>query len=326
MTQPFSNPAAQVQMTLSAIAYGDDSWGTGLDAIRKTIDTELARTDLATKGDWSRVWGPIQTKGTDNLMYVAQDGVSKALSVVLRGTVMDLSSWWEDVPTGMADFDNGQIAGARVSDHFQTALGELLTTPDPDCGNATVFGFLAGAIRDLTDPVIYVTGHSQGGGLTPMVLASAIHTAKTWATTGAPSLIGYAFAPPTSGNVAFADWIDANATCYLVMNKLDVVPFGYAGMALVPLESIPCPVPADLIVPIELAAGAVRLLGHWKQPASQIGLGPVQLPYTRPVSIRDYVTQVEGQHNHNSYLYLLGAPQIANIGSLSPLSSVRQSG
>jgi hypothetical protein len=62
---------------------------------------------------------------------------------------------------------------------------------------------------------------------------------------------------------------------------------------------------------IELAAGLSLATGPWAQPTKRFLLPKV--PMTG-----GYLEQVEGQHNHNSYLYLLNATQ-TDVGDKSPL-------
>lgn len=335
MTTPYT--PQQVQMTLAAIAYADDKTFFGirdysLAEIGRKIANELQgdHTHMgkpyayATGKDWRLAWGPVFGTTDDNLMYVAEEIATTNLSIVLRGTVEQVLSFWEDVPTGQLAFGNGAPGDAMVSDHFLEALNGLLATADSS--GATLEQYLQNAVSDGRSRTIYVTGHSQGGGLTSMMLAWAANAGKGWSGAGQLAFKGYAFAPPTSGNPAYANWINASFDLVSVVNCLDIVPFGYAAIDRIRPDNVPEPVPhwqgfLDLWAILDVAAGLAADAGQWQQPSNQLKLGPEKLPSTM-----SYLSQVGGQHNHNSYLYLLGAPQVYNVGTASPLGPPQGNG
>lgn len=305
LSQHFNQQQAGVLMTLASIAYADSS--ASLPKVRNAIMAELVKPHYATKGQWSLAWGPVIEGEGDNLMYVARSG--NEFAIVLRGTVGDLGSFWEDVPTGQDDFP---YAGpeAKVSNHFMDAQQDLLKGIDRDCGQ-TLSTYLAQQLS--AESTLYVTGHSQGGGLTPMLVAWAMSQRSVWPQAMQVPCVGYAFAPPTSGNPAFAGWISQYATSFQVINPLDVVPCGYASIEGIISNHIPETVPIEYKLLIEGAAKLAADAGDWQQPDQQIICQKVQLP-----SSISYLHQVEDQHNHNSYQWLLGSPQ-TDIGSPSVL-------
>ena len=295
---------ANIMMTLSGIAYvGEDSGQ--LSQIKTNIIAELATLGYATKRQWGLVWGPVIFKGTDNLIYVVRQGVS-TYAIVMRGTVPDFASAWEDIPTSQADFSVHSGAGAMVSAPFLNALAGMVAQREKP-SKLTLLQFLLNTIAKTPGATIYVTGHSQGGGLAPMMLGWLTRAAKTWKT----RLIGYSFAGPTSGNPAFAQWIDNNATLFRVVNPLDVVPYGYAAIGDIIPNNIPTKVtnPGDKLCLDETLWTIGQMLywfvGAWAQPSSQ------QTLPAKPAPARlNLLDQVGQQHHINSYLYLLGAPQL----------------
>ena len=316
----YSQPDAQVQMTLAAVSYAGDAQSANLPVITKAIKHELTNVHYATKAEWTCVWGPVLSTEDNNVAYVAKLSGASVFSIVLRGTTMTVKSWWEDVPTGQSDIS--QIIGSpgKVSDHFLSALNDLLKC---ESGGRILGEFITDESQGVGDMRVYVTGHSQGGGLTPIFTAWAQRHTKIWKNTGKKEVVGYAFAPPTSGDPDFANWVSQNLSCYQVINPLDVVPMGYNRIRDIRANGIPETVPhwvtvdhipIDLWAALDAAADVADLAGQWKQPETQ----KIQSPHPMDSSVYDYLQMVSGQHNHNSYLGLLSAPQSC-IGTPSPL-------
>lgn len=300
----YDQSVAGVQMTLAGLAYLDA--GKSIDKVRSKLQDALKRKDYATGGEWELVWGPVVDGEGDNLMYLARRKGADVYSVVLRGTVDQGGSIWEDIPTGQEAFAFVPADGALVSSHFVEAFRALVEGRDARRLN-TLGEYLVGRARGAR---IYVTGHSQGGGLTSLVLAWLAHLSDQmrldW------QCAGYAFAPPTAGNPAFARWIGERTDYYAVINPLDVVPFGYASIKALIREQVPDKVPEIYHPVIDAAADEAEAVGDWQHPNTRVKLRAVQLPHSV-----GYLDQIAGQHNHNSYLYLLGAPQ--TDGDPSPL-------
>ncbi len=305
MTDSYNKQTAGVLMTLAGLAYVDA--GHNLSRLKVALVEALACADYATRGDWRLVWGPVLHGDGDNLAYLVRSATTGAYALVLRGTVQALGSIWEDVPTGQHHFPYVDDPEAKVSAHFLSAQQALLSATDPD-SLVTLGEYLAAEAQGGT---LYVTGHSQGGGLVPMFVAWAQHQSKVLGLN--LSVAGYGFAPPTSGNPAFARWVGRNSACFQVINPLDVVPFGYAGIGDIIRDHVPERVPVEYHPLIDAAALAAREAGHWQQPDTRVLLDKVQLP-----SSVGYLAQVGAQHNHNSYLYLLGAPQTHGDPSILP--------
>ena len=305
--QSYNTDIAAQMMTLAAIAYGGDSDPTNPTEIQKAIDALLPNMNFATQNRWKRVWGPIVTAKTDNLCFVVQNGSEYA--IVLRGTVMTWDSWKEDIPSSQSAYP--WYGGLQVSTGFLQGIDEMMTTPYN--GQKLVEFF-----NTVNPSKIYVTGHSQGGGLTPMMMGM-VHVVFNL------PVEGHAFAPPTAGDPAFANWIDSLGCCYLYSNPLDLVPLGYANMADVYNKGIPITVPSGLEGDavrdaVNEAIKEANKAGSWQQPKSNTP--PLTAhPYhpNKSIWIEEFASAVEGQHNHNSYLLLLGAYQPVD-GNASPLS------
>jgi hypothetical protein len=312
----FTISVAQVLMTLSALAYVEDdatkkhSPPPALSAVETALKAELKNKLYATKNQWRVSWGPIQYNPTRNLAFVAHKKGTNTYAVVLRGTVGSMVSFMEDVPTSQVPFGYGLPSDATVSSEFDRAFKGMLATPDPK--TRTLLADYLSSTALTSGPLnLYVTGHSQGGGLAPMMTAWAQNERTSWAGSH-HQITNYTFAAPSAGNPVFAAWIENNTTTYMVRNPLDLVPHGYATPQQLITRGIPSRVPLGWAAVIELAAGLSYATGPWAQPKTRY-----MLPEKRMNG--KYLGQVEGQHNHNSYLHLLGATQ-TDVGAKSPLT------
>lgn len=305
MTDLNTDISAQM-MTLAAVAYAGDIDPRDPTKAERAIDELLPDMRFATQNRWSRVWGPIITRRTNNLCFVVQNG--SEFAIVLRGTVMTWDSWKEDVAESQSDYP--WSAGLKVSTGFLHGIDEIMQTPYQ--GQALLDFF-----NTVSPSKIYVTGHSQGGGLTPMMMGM-VHVVFNL------PVEGHAFAPPTSGDPAFANWINGLGTCFLYSNPLDIVPLGYASMQDIYEKGIPIAVPHDLegrLVKdvVEAAIRKANEAGQWQQPNPNTP--PLKAHPFEPDKLtwlQQFVAAVEGQHNHNSYLLLLNAYQPV-AGDASPL-------
>lgn len=297
----YNQTIAQIMMTLSGIAYFDDANGTRA-SIKKGIIAELAKKTYATGGLWSLVWGPVVFKGTDNLVYLARFQQTPIYAIVMRGTAPDFASIDEDIPTSQDDFSKFAGPGAKVSAEFRTALIGMTLRSDPDL-NQTLEQYLAAAVGNTPGATLYFTGHSQGGALVPMMMGWFGGPAVSWKA----NRLAYSFAGPTSGNPAFAKWVDGTGALMRVVNPLDVVPYGYAAINRIVPDNIPTKVTGLERACLEDVLGDIAYLlswtGTWQQPVNPTLLSPKH-------ATGGLLTQVGIQHETNSYLKLLSAPQL----------------
>jgi hypothetical protein len=294
---------------LCGISYVEEL-RTHIATIKASIIRELKHKKYATQGKWSLVWGPALYKPTQNLIYVARQGAqSSQFAIVLRGTSESARSVWEDIPDGQSPFPFTGTTPTSVSGKFNAAFTGMMATPDPATG-LTLAQFMASQAAKLHGITVTATGHSQGGGLATMLLAWLLTQAKTWKNTGGRLITGYAFAAVSAGNPAFAQWMSANTNLFRVVNPLDIIPYLYQDVGGIKRDQVPEKNPGG--IDNDLIAAAIDLLeadaweyGPWQQPATLELLRKVQLPGTI-----GYADQIENQHTGNSYLYLLGAPQL----------------
>lgn len=320
MTQnPFPLPDAQVQATLAAIAYAGDMEhhaNPSIDALHAAISHQLScKPHYATAQNWHLVWGPIESPKLDNLIYAAFDPHSQTLSIVIRGTTTQTWSRFEDIPFSQSLFPAGNTSQSAVSSHFLEGLKSVLNRRDK-WHQQTLSEFFTSFGQQVPIHKITVTGHSQGAALVPMMML-ALRDGLVGAPKVSQALTGFAVAPPTSGNPQFAQCVDAQLDCWFIINPLDVVPLGYNRMNDVVTKGIP-EMPNILELPgitaaIAVLDGIVDLAGTWAQPTQQATLPEEHLLF------ESFFDQIGGQHNHNTYLHLLGAHQ-TDVGDPSPIN------
>jgi hypothetical protein len=307
-TLTYSN--AQMMMTLCAISYAGG--GQELSSIKGQIKSELSKQHYATGGDWELVWGPARTTDTQgsNLMFITKQRSSHVFAVVLRGTLWSsIESWVEDVPTSLVDYPWAEADhSAKVSREFLDTVKNLVALNDPGTGIS-----FSDFIAENKDTRWFVTGHSQGGGLAPMMhgyLATLL---------GHSDSASFTFAAPTSGNSGFAGFIDEHLNSTRTRNPHDVVPYGYGDLPDIWEIGIP-------VKSIFAQGGIMLAVSYWQ---NQYGLKPTDFAQPqksvvtlspRPDQRPDvwYEQRVESQHISNSYLLLMDAPQV-ELSAPSPL-------
>lgn len=92
------------------------------------------------------------------------------------------------------------------------------------------------------------------------------------------------------------------------------MPRSYSDLSSVLAEEVPSKVPLKYRLVLDALRGYLAAEGlKFRQVDTEVLLESVKLPPSMP-----YLAQVVEQHRPNSYLYLLGAPQL-DVGETSPL-------
>ena len=236
--------------------------------------------------------------------------LAAAFAIVLRGTLWSsIESWIEDVPTALVEYPWAEAGyGAKVSKEFLEAINDLKALADQGTG----LSFTDFVAENKAGKWV-VTGHSQGGGLTPM-MHGYLDTLL-----GHSNSESFTFAAPTSGSPGFAAFVDEHLNSARTRNPLDVVPYGYADLPDIWNIGIP-------VSSIFAQGGIMLAVSYWQ---TQYGLEPADFgqPQKSVVTLTPrhdprkdiwYEQRVEAQHIANSYLLLMGAPQVES-DSASPL-------
>lgn len=305
-----------VMMTLSAISYvAEDS----VDGIKDSINHFLSVKSLATGGDWQLAWGPVITGVNANLIYVAKNttGESPAYAIAIRGTnknsIFDIL---EDLEVRtLVEFPYGMV-GDSVAKGPMEGFVNLLDAKDTKY-HTTLEDYLK-TISSTTKIPLFVTGHSQGGGLAPLfaywlITNDALKDKFVFST--------YAFAGPGWFNKSFRDnflnTLPVDASFQMYVNSLDMIPYGYSNLPGIISGNIPVYVPLEYQIAISLADGLITAAGikyYNIAVADSIGFFPITSSTPGGILPSDekewYKYWLMVEHNHNNYLRLLGVEPV----------------
>lgn len=295
---PTIDAIAPVMMTLAGIAYGKPT----------AIPSYLAQ-DALTKGDWSIVWIADDVAVPVNFAFIARSAASGAYAIAIRGTYPDPFSpaYWSDTtqdsPTGpMQTWPGGAASSAQVSGGTWTGFRNILAL------NGAGQSFAEAVAALPAGATVYVTGHSLGGTLAPVI--------ALWMSEqiGLPVPTVYAFAGMTPGNAGFAALFGPGTALdgrvWRYNNTLDTV--GYGWDRVLEARNFYQPAPSGgLLVEAAIVAMALRLV-----PYGYTGFGTIvelqgvlRLP-TINCALVAYVLENLHQHLPDTYLALLGAPAL----------------
>jgi hypothetical protein len=304
----------QIAMTLSSLAY-DTPYN---------IQNLLENKTLATKGEWEVVWGPCVKES--NLMFVAKNKTNNTYMVTIRGTIASAWSIFEDVDSytiGPLPWDNNDEK--FISSGMRDGWDHLNSMIDSSSG-LNLFQF----VQKIPDhSYIYVTGHSQGGGLST-VMAFYLHDSfhpKQY-------IIPYTMAGETAGNPAFAHAYNIRfdkqdeTSGLRFFNNIDVVPKGFSDMTSIKSlygtepPFVSCPDSFDLVIDT-----LNKTLPTYEQPKTGVSLPGPHVPIGGTVHWYNrrslFISELEIQHNHLTYLWLLGAPLTAGAPTVWPPKSIK---
>ncbi len=296
-------PIARVMITLASLCYEHSP----------DIARNLARTDLAPKGEWELAWGP-GLKGS-NLAYIVKKKGTGDYAIAVRGTIVSLDSILEDAesflqeplpwkPDGEARIARGMV---HCWQHLTTATSPAAA---PGAGQ-TIDEYLASIPSGAT---VYVTGHSQGGTVSTVVACWIKDTHPGF------QVIPMTFAGETAGDPAFAAYFNdrfLGRPGGRYYHHLDIVPKGFVVAELETIPTLYAPEPPGIkgtFVLEDLVEGIIDALKGMGAVYEQCG-NPVQLSDTlvptKGVHFGNrqlrFAEQVAVQHSSFTYQALLGA-------------------
>lgn len=340
--QQYSNSDAQVLMTLAATAYAGEGGTTS--QIQAAITSALAAAELTSS--YTLTWLGISSD-MSNLVYVAQGGGALNVAVRGTDWNF-LENWVDDFdvihqhgwPT--ASPPNSDIMVAQGAWDGLTAL--LGTTSQVFGSGSSTAVSLADYLQSQataasnagTQLTINVTGHSLGGAMATVLGLWIADTVPSWKLTANTVVLNsYTFAAPTVGNQAFVDYYNGQPAntqvvwqAFRVWNEQDVVPHAYGNLNTVVTSGIPLHgivFVGELIFFIsgvetalqEAGVSYIQVLGsgHGLDNANQQAgtssctSGGNTNPCPNPAeSMSDFACWACYEHDHNTYLKLLGAP------------------
>ncbi len=301
-----------IMMTLAAISYASD--GFTETTIRNDIVQLLKEKELGTKGNWKLVWGPGISPDSANMAFVAKadtDPVSFAL--VLRGTnphspdgvLQDLDAF------KLVRYPGGETNDS-ISHGAELGMSNILNTADART-NRSLEWFLD-SIPSEPKTTIFVTGHSQGGYLAPIM---AYWVMNNQSFNNKFIVRTYTYAGPTVWNYGFTKNFKTSlsqngGSLNMYVNKLDVIPYFWYNLPAIKENHIPVTVPGDIYFGYNLSDSTLK---HKKikycSLADTISIGSIAIdttehPQTSVDSNAWYKKWMAVEHNHNNYLLLLG--------------------
>lgn len=277
-------------ITLCVISYADDI---------NDIPSQVSGTSWLGQ---TVVWGPAQASKEDasySLAYITQGRNASEYTVVIRGTELDSWDAWvtEDFDTHktepLTNLIPGAPAGARISQGTYNGIHDL---NDLVSNGQSIVQFL----QQAKPQYLYVTGHSLGGTLTPVMYAYL----KSILDVGGrgPGMALWSFAGLTPGNGDFNTYLDSlgnPAFPWRHYNTLDIAPDCWgnkAGIETIYSPTIPYGEPEKLVIELLFLRAAD---GHYAQPPA----GGVPLPGTMQPETGFLRWGDEAAYQHHSTTY-----------------------
>jgi len=314
-----------IMMTLSAISYASDTLE--VPKIKSHIKELLTNTELATQGSWSLAWGPGVSSGGANMAFVAKTNnlLSPVYAIVIRGTVLTNGP---DVTQDTSVFvlkpflPNGE-AGDSVATGAMEGLIALLAVKDDSTGN-TLEEFLSSiTVSDASKATLFVTGHSQGGYLAPL-MAYWVMKSKNDKIADKFKVRTLTFAAPSVGNKPFTqNFTDAmtknGGSIKMYVNTKDVMPYFWHDLIGLDHNKIPMALPLPFAIKLGMWLEKINSAGiQYDKLTDATGIGFIQIKdttgySTSSIHVQDslYKHWVGVQHSHNNYLSLLGAHELS---------------
>lgn len=266
--------------------------------------------------DLAVVWGPAEHKSIldepNALMYIAQNQQTNEYYVVIRGTNPEsLSSWLdEDLDIDKTEpfsslHDNPSASkNVLISKGTFTGTNYLLGLKDPTT-DTKAFTYLQGLGSAME--YLYVTGHSLGGTLAPVMFAYL--NSRLYGGVSVANMALWSFAGLTPGGSGFNGFLSGMlpdpSPAVLFQNTLDIAPFLWSSKSSV--ESIYSnnslqPTDAEKLLLDELFHLAGKSGITYAQPS-----GGSPLTGVFDVSKNKWDSQVLQQHHSTTYQTLISA-------------------
>ena len=306
-----------VMMTLSAISYID---GDSIPSVIKdSIEILLKDSTLATGGNWQLVWGPGISAYKANMVFVAMTKAqtTPVYAIVIRGTNM---ASIPDIVQDLDVFTRVQFTygepGDSVSQGAMQGLHNLLFTTDGTTSK-TLESFLQSLPSGQAIP-LFVTGHSQGGGLAPLM---AYWLLRNNSLTDKFIFHTIAFAGPGVINQNFVanfnKALPSTGSFQMKINSNDVIPWLWASLPGIIQKGVPVHVPLPHRIFLQSAQDTLQTRGiAYVNLVKADSIGAIPITNSAPGgimpadSIKWYDHWLAVEHNHNNYLKLLGVKQL----------------
>lgn len=307
-------------MTLSAMGYVKD--GSSPTEILKTIEDLLDDENLTTKGKWELAWGPGISENNENMLFVAKQKNSDNITeyaISVRGTNLHSAfDLFEDIDVfELVQFPHGE-EGDMISYGALDGFNLLLSTKNMGSDNSTLEDFLHTINNTTITTPLYVTGHSQGGSLAPLIS----YWIKNQNDLKDKFIIStYIFAGPSVVNDSFRNnfikLFPHDSLFFSYVNSLDIMPYYWSDLLAINSKNIPVHVPLKYRNHNDSSNTKLQEKGikyYNLAAADTIGNIPIEQTHFPDPHPGDttlyYLYWVEKEHNYNNYLTLLGAEPI----------------
>ncbi|MFF2143712.1 IPT/TIG domain-containing protein [Kitasatospora sp. NPDC058190] len=284
------------------------------------INAQLSDPSLATQGAWQLVWLALSDANA-NMAYIAKStNGSNEFAVAARGTDADWTDIFEDIEVGkVVPFPESGSPKPYVSKGAKDAFDRVanavsIASPSP---NLTLVQALAAAIQAAPtspQPTVYLTGHSLGGCIASMLAPYLQAQAKTWKKQ--PKFAVITYAAPTAGVQSFVDYF--NSLSWVIderqNNAYDLVPHAWADLDTT-AGWYPSPGPqATDEVKLLIGTFAQSTKGNvYVQPGTLCLMNTGYTSLNKSLvnkTTQDFLGQVAFQHANDTYLDLVGAPDL----------------
>ena len=305
-----------IMMTLAAISYASDGYDE--TTIRNHINNLLLEKDLATGGNWKLAWGPGISSDSANMAFVAIANTNPiSYAIVIRGTnPHSIDGVLQDLDVfKLVPFPGGENNDS-IAEGAGKGLSNILSTVDAKTNRSLEY-FLDSLPSSQSIP-LFVTGHSQGGYLAPLV---AYWVMKKQKFINKFMIKTFTFAGPTVWNYGFVKNFNSvlseqNGVISMYVNDLDVIPYFWYNLPGISNNNIPVKVPQEILFGYNLSDSTLK---HKKiyyhnlvdaTPIGSIAIDTTEHPITSADSNSWYKKWMAVEHNHNNYLLLLGEKQV----------------
>ncbi len=285
-------------MTLAGLAYGDP----------QSLDGYMSDGQSGPDG-WSLIWAAHSDPVPTVFAFIARHEASNRSAIVIRGTYpnpLNVAYWNDatlDSPYGPMQPWPGDATGkAKISQGTSTALQDLLQQ------QGTV-GTFSEAVAVLPVGELYITGHSLGGTLAPVV--------GLWLSERATPVVATAicaFAGMTPGNADFAVRFGHGSKLagrvWRYNNTLDTVPYGWDRVWSAINFYQPKPSGGLLVKIVIFIMGLILKFYGFSAIGTEVRLvGKLNEPVLQNMLL-SYVIENLRQHLPQTYLDLLEGPTL----------------
>jgi hypothetical protein len=310
----YSNDESGVCMTLASLAYVNEN---NSAYIKDSLIVQLSNQNYATGGAWKLAWGPALSSDKANMMYVVKDTVQNPdmYAIAIRGTDWCfLTNIEQDILVyDLVPYTYSGNINDSISQGSSSGLTTLLSLRDP-VTHKTFVEYLNVLQRPQpgTKHDLFITGHSLGGALATVLTSWFLDK-------GYGSLFNiksYTFAAPMVGNAGYVQHFNniisaSNSESHRVINPNDIIPRFVGDIDSILLQQIPIKLPLSIetaLIAIYAYFTSEGILYYHVGQAQYLGT-----KQTTGCSSGSYFDQYECwvgfEHDHNTYLTLLGAPE-----------------